>query len=238
MNLKKKIVVFVCLMCAVLLSACGKVLDDSRISLPPTITETPPSPSVPSVRIEKYVLQDEEYDISVEYPVISGLADADIEKKINEMLYKTYIGYVLNEDTRPNEDNTRCYIEYVDAERFSVSFFSTVYYTGAAHPLFPRGATNIDLRTGEIIPLESVVDIDALRNAFDAELFEVSSGNTEAYPSSPLIWGATWFEQYYLGDEHVHDFWYNDDYLYVVVQVQYTYGYSVVLRTALSNVKP
>ncbi|MDR0916579.1 MAG: DUF4163 domain-containing protein [Oscillospiraceae bacterium] len=252
MKLLKRLAICAFLMCAVLLSGCQKIVDDAQVSPSPTIEVPSPSPelspepspspdvSVPTVRTERYVLQSESADIVIEYPVISGLADANLDASVNELLYDTIVNRYFEEGddvTNVNIDASWT-LRYIDAERLSVSFAAYTYY-GGAHPNGVYGAINIDLRAGAVFSLGSVAGAESLRSAFDTGLVEYYDGvGSGIYDEGPS-WADSWFEQYYgNSDIHLYDFWCDDAYLYVIISVPHVVGDHIVLRTALSNVMP
>lgn len=133
-----------------------------------------------------YEIDDEEYeyqddtkrtmiiDFQVEYPTISGLADAQIEKKVNDTLKNVAMDTVDKIYTNPSEDMKEkvlqedypylvSYVDYkicyASDELLSVAFQDSCY-EGSSEANVHLRTCNINLKNGEVYQLQDIIEIN------------------------------------------------------------------------------
>lgn len=99
----------------------------------------------------------EEGAVSVEYPQLTGMADEEVQKQINENIKRAVTGSIVTENLSFHE------MRYETATKGSgmVSFIfrGTEYYENSAHPNNIVKTLNIELSTGKSIRLKDYSDI-------------------------------------------------------------------------------
>jgi len=123
-------------------------------------------------------------NISINYPQISGLIDADKQIRINNLIKKSalepYYYYLERESNDNSFDfvNTSLFVRYeiiLTNERiFSVRFKGDIYTKGGAHGTSLGYAVNIDLKTGQRINVNELFQESFIekitQNIFDGDI--------------------------------------------------------------------
>ncbi len=167
-NNKIKIVIFILLL--IILSSCSKndcnndIKQNCDVDIG-NLKNKEISIITKNINVEK---------IDIEYPVVEGNIDDKILEKINNTIIATIYLDSINNFTAGNDVSIflNYEINYISEDMLSISFYGSIHYPNTAHPNQIVSSVNIDLNTGELIPLSSIVKIDDLLNAVNKELAE------------------------------------------------------------------
>lgn len=186
----KKISIFLIaalILCA--LTACGKDKPEPSNDTDPDTTETQLSglPTVPECSYE-YTIQEHSTIVSeteaggrntkfLRFPVVSGMANAEIQTKVNALLlveaesYYTSIlrdiDIYMEEGTIFNYEVTSCSVEYASDKLLSVKSMINFTTSTSEYSTNSVYTTNIDLETGEEITGEDIFsDFTTITNKF------------------------------------------------------------------------
>lgn len=112
---------------------------------------------------ETYIQEDEYNNIKIEYPVITGLIDEDMQKSINKIIMaealKVY-NYYDYEDRGHLELDVISNITLENESVLSIQYYGLGYVENAAHPNKLFYTTNIDLLTGVKMKLADYINIE------------------------------------------------------------------------------
>lgn len=126
-----------------------------------------------------YIVEDDDNNISIEYPVVSGLSDEVNQKKINELIkaealkvYNTY--YYEDRDYLGHLDlDIEYYISLKNEYILSIQYYGLGDLENAPHPDKLFYTTNIDMMMGNRLKLVDLVNIEeGLINMFISREFE------------------------------------------------------------------
>lgn len=119
------------------------------------------------VYLEKYELIDESKNTSVfiEYPQIKERDKSDVEKKINSLLNELAISYYDAEFSKGLNLEIKAKVMHNDSNLISVKYEGLSHYDDTMKVNNIVFATNIDLKTGNVIKLE-----DAFNEKFEQKL--------------------------------------------------------------------
>lgn len=114
----------------------------------------------------------EQYTLSLEYPILSGLSRSDVEAKINKEIKKNVetlgVAFAADAELVPDdlrktfgkdarsELSMRYVVAYVDEHLLSVEFANSISSIGAAHPGNFTTTLLYDLDTGFAVPFETI----------------------------------------------------------------------------------
>lgn len=106
--------------------------------------------------IEGTKLEHEKHNIN--YPVLKGMEDENLQAEINKKLYDSISALLVEEaEGQYNSTNWVDYqVQRFDGDILSVTFDVSTYFEGAAHPIYTLISTNIDLKTGEKYSLDQL----------------------------------------------------------------------------------
>jgi len=112
---------------------------------------------------ETHILDDEYNNIKIEYPVIIGLSDENMQKTINEIIMVEALNvynYYDYEDRGHLELDVTFNIALEDESVLSIQYYGLGYVENAAHPNKLFYTTNIDMLTGVKMRLANLLDIE------------------------------------------------------------------------------
>ena len=125
----------------------------------------------PSYSIETATFSQD--DIHIEYPQIKGLGDDKRVKAINDLIKNDILDYLVKKPLdyvkEYNPDSETDFKLHIDAdsqiafssnEILSISYGSSIYYTGWHHPQIDQFGITIDLKTAKVLHLTDFVKID------------------------------------------------------------------------------
>lgn len=95
-------------------------------------------------------------DILIEYPQINNMKSLEIEMKINKLLKEKAISDYGDEDVDGLNLPMKTKVEYFNSNMISVKYTGYGYYHGAINGNDVLYATNINLKTGEIIDIRKL----------------------------------------------------------------------------------
>lgn len=121
-----------------------------------------------SFEMKEEILNTDFVSAEINYPVISGLKDINIQNKINqkieETVRKTYSSF--RDEEKPNCESYEGYtgecvininvdssVSKLSSKYLSISFTNYQFYPGSAHPIHYLVSLNFDLDTGEELKL-------------------------------------------------------------------------------------
>ncbi|WP_310830949.1 PdaC/SigV domain-containing protein [Paenibacillus pedocola] len=110
-----------------------------------------------TIKTESYIKEREDAPIKLDYPQVSGLANAEAQKKINDMIKQTILKYAADaenqianksEDDRPYEFEGGYVVTY--NQNGVLSLVTQQYgYTGGAHGMTYRNAFTFSMKDGK-----------------------------------------------------------------------------------------
>lgn len=110
-----------------------------------------------------YIDKEDINDISIQYPVISGLSNKIKQQKINDTI-KANALKVYNYYDYPDREHLDLDIEYLVSLKsdciLSIQYFGLGYIKGAAHPNKLFYTTTIDIKTGNRLRLLDLVNVE------------------------------------------------------------------------------
>jgi hypothetical protein len=151
-------------------------------------------------------------DIDIPYPQIVGLADAALQERINAKLLTVFLGIYMSSWQWDGFNTITCEYEIKrqDGELFSVLNDSEVYIAGTASPARFMFAVNIDMQSGEILPLEKLFDVEETIDSLARGEFETAYSVNELMGFITFDELAEWYKQ------GVSDFDYGHQYGYYI----------------------
>jgi hypothetical protein len=199
--------------------------------------------NIPIIEHCVYQAIDSESEISIAYPIITGLMDSVLEESINDALYRCATDIYISGD---GYNPFGLYVEadyrvtLVNADKLSVVFFGEPYAGGTAHPTKKCFAMNIQMKTGRVQSLSDVCSFDKLGQAFEKGYVDYHDGIHElyferesfewfrAYVAHPIVYGDT---------VHAYDFYIDAEFLYLIVSVSHANGDYLTIRVALDRIQ-
>lgn len=110
-------------------------------------------------------------DILIEYPQIKNMKSLELEMKINKLLKEKAISYYEDEDVDGLDLPMETKVEYFNSNIISVKYTGYGYYSGTIHGNDITYATNINLKTGEIIDIRNLFT-DRFREKLNRNVFK------------------------------------------------------------------
>lgn len=110
-------------------------------------------------------------DILIEYPQIKNMKSLEIEMKINKLLKEKAISYYGDEGVDGLDLPMETKVEYFNSNIISVKYTGYGYYSGTIHGNDITYATNINLKTGEIIDIRNLFT-DRFREKLNRNVFK------------------------------------------------------------------
>lgn len=164
------------------MSAAVKTEEPATVESPENQTQQKEADKNAAAGITTALRTYEDGNVSIQYPVVSGLPDGVIEEKINALL-KTNALEILNAySVNPEKESLSLTAKIYSADRKRI----TVVYTGlfmgdeAAYPINVYFTNSVDMSLAKNIRLTDYADPNVL-----AEY--ICSGNCELYDSSPEL---------------------------------------------------
>lgn len=110
------------------------------------------------IYFEKFTVEnkDKNTDILIEYPQIKKMKSLEIQKKVNKLLREKAISVFGGEGVEGLSLLMNTKVEYSNANIISVKYTGYGYYSGAVNGNDIMYATNINLKTGEIIDIRNL----------------------------------------------------------------------------------
>lgn len=110
------------------------------------------------IYFEKFAVKDKDTytDILIEYPQIKNMESLEIEMKANKLLKEKAISVYGGEGVEGLSLPMKTKVEYFNSDIISVKYTGYGYYFGAINGNDIMYATNINLKTGEIIDIRNL----------------------------------------------------------------------------------
>lgn len=110
------------------------------------------------IYFEKFTVKDKDThtDILIEYPQIKNMKSLELEDKINKLLKEKAISVYGDEGVEGLSLPMKTKIEYFNSNIISVKYTGYGYYFGAINGDDIMYATNINLKTGQIIDIHNL----------------------------------------------------------------------------------
>jgi hypothetical protein len=191
-------------------------------------TVPPPAYEVVTARYSEHNVGELGCDIEIPYPQVSGLADASLQSRINAKLLTVFLGLYMSSWQWDGFDTITCEyeIKHQDDTLLSIVNDSNVYVARTAHPTYFAFAVNIDMQTGEILPLEKLFDVDEVTAALANCEFEVAFSVNDLMDyitfeeiAKRYSWGISSFDY-----GHQYDYYVDGDKLGLIVGLPHGLG--------------
>jgi len=98
--------------------------------------------------------------IYIEYPIITGLSDSDIQDRINTIIKNEIVETNKNILAPDTIVEGKVYITHANQGLINIAYYMYYDHISAAHPVSYFYGLNIDLRKGEKIHLLDFMDVD------------------------------------------------------------------------------
>lgn len=110
---------------------------------------------------EKFSVKDKSThtDIHIEYPQIKNMKSSKVETKVNKLLMEKAISVYEDKDAEGLSLPMETKVEYFDSNIISVKYTGYGFYYGSIHGYNIMYATNINLKTGEIIDIHDLFTV-------------------------------------------------------------------------------
>lgn len=110
------------------------------------------------IYFEKFTVKnkDKHTDILIEYPQIKKMKSLEMQKKVNKLLREKAISVYGGEGVEELSLSMKTKVEYSNSNIISVKYTGYGYYFGVANGNDIMYATNINLKTGEIIDINNL----------------------------------------------------------------------------------
>lgn len=141
-----------------LITACSSDKTESSTGTSEPAQQTTNDTQSANPALERATLT--EHDMKIQYPQISNLGDAKLEKTINSLLKneaRKAISYYAGNDTTMDIDYT---VKRMDDQILSIQYAGYANSKGAAHPNNLYFTTNVDLTTGMKMLLKDTIKLD------------------------------------------------------------------------------
>jgi len=154
------------------------------------------------IYFEKFIIKNKDIytDIFIEYPQIKNMESFEIEMKINKLLKEKAISVYKDEGIEGLSLPMKTKVEYFNSDIISVKYTGYGYYFGAVNGTEIMYATNINLRTGEIIDIHNLFT-DCFQEKLSRNVFKFNGvgkvGEGETIDPNSLEFG------YINGDESI-----------------------------------
>lgn len=130
------------------------------------------------IYFERYAIKNEETrtDILIEYPQIKNMKSQEIETKVNKLLKEKAISVLQGERIKGLSLPMKTKVEYFNSDIISVKYTGYGYYFDAIHGDNIMYATNINLKTGEIIDIRNLFT-DGFQQKLNRNIFKLEKAN-------------------------------------------------------------
>lgn len=99
-------------------------------------------------------------NISIQYPVVSQMSDAQAQEQVNELLKDNALSVIEANDLDPQADTltVKCQVISIDRRRITATYTGDLTTQGAAHPVSLFYSNTVDLTQIEDICLSDLAD--------------------------------------------------------------------------------
>lgn len=115
--------------------------------------------------------KDKHTDILIEYPQLENMESLDMQNKVNKLLKEKAISIYGGEDVEGLSLPMKTKVEYFSSYFISVKYTGYQYYYGAVNGNDIMYATNINLKTGEIIDIRNLFN-DCFQQKLNQNVFK------------------------------------------------------------------
>ena len=121
---------------------------------------------------KKFSLINSAMNLDIDYPCVLGMEDIEKQEQINKLIFListgTYYDIFVHNGLKVSSNYS---IIYSDKSYLSIKFKGFVVVRKANRPHYMCLCLNIDLKTGEVMRLEDLVDIEKLKYKFIKDNF-------------------------------------------------------------------
>lgn len=190
---------------------------------------------------KKFSLINNIMNLDIDYPCVLGMEDVEKQEQINKLIFListgTYYDIFVHNGLKVSSNYS---IIYSDESYLSIKYDGFVVVREANRPHYMCFCLNLDLKTGEVIKLEDLVDIEKLKDKFVKDNFTVVKGLDENIPLDESGWGELFdhYLEYHVisGDElHNYDFYFTDNKIGLIISVPVDAGGSYIILESSDN---
>ena len=190
---------------------------------------------------EKFSLINSTMDLDIDYPAILGMEDIKKQEQINNLIFLISIGTYYDGFVHNGLNVSSNYsIIYSDENYLSIKYDGFVMVEGANRPHYICFCLNVDLRTGEMLKLEDLVDIEKLREKFTKDNFSVVKGLDENIPVDDKGWKDLfnkYLESPFFDDDDLHnyDFYFTNNKIGLIISCNADAGGRYIILESNDN---
>jgi len=124
------------------------------------------------IYFEKYIVknEDKQTDILIEYPQLKNMKSLDMQKKVNKLLSDKAISDYKGDGVDGLSLSMKTKVEYANSNIISVKYTGFAYYPNTANGYDVMYATNINLKTGEVIDIHNLFT-DGFKQKLNRDVF-------------------------------------------------------------------
>lgn len=183
------------------------------------------------IYFDKFIVknEDKQTDIIIEYPQIKNMKSPDIQKKVNKLLSEKATSNYRGEDVDGLSLSMKAKVEYANENIISVKYTGFAYYSGAVNGYDIMYATNVNLKTGEIIDIHDLFT-DSFKQKLNRNVFKYNGadkvGDGETLDPNSIEYGyinadegiiKEMFENYYCNMD-IDNYYFSDKYFNIIVK--------------------
>lgn len=180
---------------------------------------------------EKFTVKDKEKhtDILIEYPQIKNMKSLEMQKKFNDLLMEEAISIYVGEGVEGLSLPMKTKVEYFCTNFISVKYTGYEYYYGAVNGNDIMYATNINLKTGEIIDIRNLFT-DSFQQKLNRNVFKFNgtgkAGEGETIDPNSLEYGYVngdvsiileMFKNYY-SNKATDNYYFSENYFNIIAE--------------------
>jgi lipoprotein len=190
---------------------------------------------------KKFSLINSTMNLDIDYPCVLGMEDVEKQEQINKLIFListgTYYDIFVHNGLEVSSNYS---IIYSDESYLSIKYDGFVVVREANRPHYMCFCLNVDLKTGEVIKLEDLVDIEKLKDKFVKDNFTVVKGLDENIPVDEKGWKDL-FNKYlkypFLDEDDLHnyDFYFTNNKIGLIISCNTDAGGRYIILESNDN---